>query len=329
MTQEKYRFDLSDGFGKEDIYAIVASIWGFFSFLLKLVFYPYVWILRMFGRSYRFARTKKSPEKALEPDERSFVESIPGFFVLLGFFGGLLFAVLVWITNETGLSEFLDNINLTSILDILGDFFGGVLEIILVIIGIDDRSVDPVHDRFGLLDIVFDVIYDGILVNLISIVTKDATMTFIGIGLIGVVLAIVWIIISETGIVGAFFSVISRVLTTVVAVPSNAWNRSNTIYLRFNHILASIIIGQNRLDERNIGFHRKILLLTLGLGIYTFIAGIAVGVTSDQNVLESIPYIFTVILVLGLGVGLIEMFLIVRILDIVSRKKYVPKQTEM
>ena len=329
MTQEKYRFDLSDGFGKEDIFAIFGSIWHIFSFILKVIFYPYVWILRMFGRSIRFARTKKSPEKALEPDERNFVESIPGFFVLLGFFGGLLFAIVVWLTNETGLSEFLDNINLSSIIDVLGDFLGGVLEIILWIIGIDDRSVTPVKDRFGLLDIIFDVIFDGILVKIVEIVAEDAIMTFVGIGVIGVILAIAWIVISETGIIGAFFSIITRVVTTAVAVPSNAWNRSNRIYLKFNQVLANIVIGQHRLDERNIGFHRKILLLTLGLGIYTFVAGIAVGVTTDQSLIDTIPYIFTVILVLGLGVGLIEMFLIVRILDIVSRKKYVPKQSEM
>ncbi len=71
------------------------------------------------------------------------------------------------------------------------------------------------------------------------------------------------------------------------------------------------------------------MLLTFGLGIYTFLAGIAVGVTTPQDVLDPIPYIFAVILGLGLGVGLVEMFLIVRILDIVSRNKYLPKQTEM
>jgi hypothetical protein len=329
MTQEKYRFDLSDGFGKEDILAVFAGIWNFIAFILKLIFYPYVWIFRMFGRSIRFARTKKSPEKALDADERSFIESIPGFFVLVGFFGGLLFAVIIWFTNETGLSDFLDNINLSSILDAIFWLLNDVIfEAILWIIGIDDRSVDPVYDRFGLLDIFFDIIYEGIILNLISIVTQDAIMTFIGVGIIGVLIAILWIIISETGIIGSVINFFTRIFSSVIGVPTRAWNNSNRIYRRFNHILASVVIGQNRLDERNIGFHRKILFLTLGLGIYTLVFGLFVGITYPQEGLnQTILYIFSVILGLGIGVGIIEMFLIVRILDIVSRKKYVTTST--
>ncbi|MCK4848209.1 MAG: hypothetical protein KAT16_04220 [Candidatus Heimdallarchaeota archaeon] len=326
MTQEKYRFDLSDGFGKEDILAVFAGIWNFITFILKLVFYPYVWIFRMFGRSLRFARTKKSPEKALDADERTFIESIPGFFVLVGFFGGILFAIIIWLTNETGLSDFLDNINLSSIIGGIFWFFNDIVfEIILWIIGIDDRS-DPANvlDRFGLLDIFFDILYEGILLNIISIVTQDAIMTFIGIGIIGVIIAILWIIISETGIVGSVVGFFTRIFSSVVGVPSSVWNKSNKIYRNFNHILASIVIGQSRLDERNIGFHRKILYLTLGLGLYTLVFGLFVGITYPQEgINQTILYIFSVILGLGIGVGIIEMFLIVRILDIVSRKKYV------
>ncbi len=329
MTQEKYRFDLSDGFGREDILAIFTSIWNFCAFILKIVFYPYVWIFRMFGRSIRFARTKKSPEKALDADERTFIESIPGFFVLVGFFGGILFAILIWLTESDSFRNFLDNINLSSIIGGIFWFFDEILfEAILWIIGIDDRTVTPVKDRFGLLDILFDVIYEGIMLKILDFVSQNAIMTFIGVGIIGVILAILWIIISETGIIGSFISFFTRIFSSVVGVPSSAWNKSNKIYRRFNHILASIVIGQNRLDERNISFHRKILFLTLGLGLYTLIFGLFVGITFPQaDTTATILYIFSVILGLGIGVGIIEMFLIVRILDIVSRKKYVTIRT--
>jgi hypothetical protein len=154
-------------------------------------------------------------------------------------------------------------------------------------------------------------------------------MTFIGVGIVGVILAILWIIISETGIVGAIVNFFTGIFISVVGVPTKAWNNSNRIYRRFNHILASIVIGQNRLDERNIGFHRKILFLTLGLGIYTLVFGLFVGITYPQEGLnQTILYIFSVILGLGIGVGIIEMFLIVRILDIVSRKKYLSAKVE-
>ena len=323
MTAEKYRFDLSDGFGKEDIRAILSKIWHVIIFVLKIIFYPYVWLFRMFGRSIRFVRTKKSPEKALSADERSFIESIPGFFVLVGFFGGIFFALIIWITDETGLGEFLQSLNLNEITDWLSWFITGTAEIILTIIGIDDRSVTPVRDRWGLLDFIFDFLYGDILQPLVTIIADDPVTTFIGIGIIGVAIAIAWIIISETGVVIKIISMTTAVATTAVGMPSKAWNKSYGLYKRFNQILASVVIGQSRLDERNIGFHRKILLLTLGLGIYTFFSGIVVGASSDQTSFDPILFTFIVILVLGVGVGIIEMFLIVRILDIVSREKYI------
>ena len=329
MSQEKYRFDLSDGFGKDDILAIFGSIWRFIAFFLKLIFYPYVWIFRMFGRSIRFARTKKSPEKSLEADERSFIESVPGFFVLTGFFGGILFAAVIWLSDQTGLSDFLDDVNLTSVIELFGHFFGFILEVILWVIGIDKKNAsgEVILDRFGLLDIIFDILYEMILLNIVGFVAQDAIMTFIGIGVVGVILAIVWIVISETGIVGGIISVIAKIINFVITVPANFWDRANSVYVKFNHILSSVVIGQERLNERNIGFHRKILLLTLGLGIYTFVAGIVVGVSNPLDSISPIGYIFVVILMLGIGVGIIEMFLIVRILDLVSRKKYVPSKS--
>jgi hypothetical protein len=328
MTEEKYRFDLSDGFGKEDIRAILNKIWHAIIFVLKLIFYPYVWLFRMFGRSIRFVRTKKSPEKALGADERSFIESIPGFFVLVGFFGGILFALIIWITDETGLGEFLENLNITEIADWFEWFLTGTAEVILTIIGIDDRTVTPTRDRWGLLDFIFDFLYGDILKPLVTIISNDPVTTFIGIGIIGVAIAIAWIIISETGIVIKVISMTTSVASTAVGVPSKAWNKSYVFYKRFNQILASIVIGQARLDGRNIGFHRKILLLTLGLGIYTFFSGIVVGASSDQTSFDPILFTFIVILVLGVGVGIIEMFLIVRILDLVSREKYIVTSNE-
>ena len=102
----KYTFDLSDGLQKEDFFAIFVSIWTFIKLIFKLIFYPYVWILRMFGRSIRFVRTKDASEKPLNEDERSFMESIPTFFVLLGFFMGLLLGIVVAIGASEKINAF-------------------------------------------------------------------------------------------------------------------------------------------------------------------------------------------------------------------------------
>ena len=86
------------------------------------------------------------------------------------------------------------------------------------------------------------------------------------------------------------------------------------------------MIGHERLNERNLGFHKKILYLTYGLGLWTFFGGIFVLVAEAGDQLQGwlgIAFIFTVLVVFGIGVGVVMTFLIVRILDIVSRKKYV------
>ena len=296
-------------------------------FVLKVIFYPYVWIMRMFGRTYRFARTKRSPEKALNEDERLFVESVPGFFVLVGFFGGVLFGILIYLTKELqfGFTSFLEQLNLDYIVSGIAWWLELFLEVILWIIGIDDRTQDPVLDRFGILDILFDHIIPWTY-DVINNVTQNAILTFGVIAVLGVILAVVWIAVSETGIIGSFFGFFTRIFRATVGVPSSLWNKSNRIYQKFNQVLASIVIGQHRLDGRNIGFHRKVLLITLALGIYTLVFGVFIGLTNPiEDTWLLILYVFTVIFALGIGVGIIGMFIIVKFLDVISRGKHVPK----
>jgi hypothetical protein len=320
----KPKFDLSDGFGREDISAVFASIWHAIISILKVLLYPYVWIVRMFGRTIRFSRTKDREARILTEDERSFMESVPGFFVLTGLFLGILLGVIFYIIEGAELSSFFETLELTDIINTLGVILGVLWEIILWIIGIDKRDAEGnvVLDRFGLLDIVFDILLAGVA-TIMEIITKDPLMLFIGFGVIGVVCAIVWVAVSETGIVSAILGFITKIISLVVTTPDKIFNRLNSIYLRFNNILSTIVIGKNRLTERNVAFHRKILLLTVGLGIYTFIVGIFILVTRPMGSTGlQIGFIFIILLVLGLGVGIIEMFIITRFLDTVSRGKY-------
>ncbi|MFX0184326.1 MAG: hypothetical protein ACFE95_14680 [Candidatus Hodarchaeota archaeon] len=330
MTEEitekksKPKFDLSDGFGREDISAVFAGIWHAIIAVLKVLLYPYVWIARMFGRTIRFSRTKDRENRLLNKDERSFMESVPGFFVLTGLFLGILLGVIFYIIEGAELSSFFETLELTDIIKTLGFILGILWEIILWIIGIDKRDEEGnvILDRFGLLDIVFDIILAGIA-GIMEVITEEPLMLFIGFGVIGVALAIIWIAVSETGIVSAVLGFIVKIIDLIVTTPDKLFDRLNSIYLRFNNILSTIVIGKNRLSERNVAFHRKILLLTVGLGLYTFVVGIFILVTRPMGSTGlQIGFIFIILLVLGLGVGIIEMFIITRFLDAVSRGKY-------
>ena len=322
---KRFSFDLSDGFGKSDIFAIFGAIWSFIIGIFKIIFYPYVWIFRTFGRTYRFSRIKEAEVKALNDDERAFMESIPGFFVLTGIFLGILFSVLVYIGSDSGLMEFIDTLNLDSILEAIGAFLGFILEVILWIIGVDKKDPDTgevILDRFGLLDLIFDIIFAG-LADVITIIFDHPLMLFIGFGIIGVTIAIFWIAISETGIVSNIVSFIVKTFSFIVTVPIKIYNWLNNIYLKFNRVLSSIVISNRRLEERTVAFHRKILLLTLALGVYTFLVGVFIIITQKiEGLGEQILFVFIILFFLGFGVGIIEMWIITRFLDAVSRGKY-------
>ena len=140
----KYTFDLSDGFGREDFFAIFIAIWNFIKFILKVIFYPYVWILRMFGRSIRFVRTKEAANKSLNEDERRFMESIPTFFVLMGFFVGLLLGIVVAIGASDSISDFFETLSLDKLTLTVGWWFLLFFEIVFTVVGWGDHDIDTI-----------------------------------------------------------------------------------------------------------------------------------------------------------------------------------------
>lgn len=324
-----YTFDLSDGFGREDIFAIFSAIWNFIKFILKVIFFPYVWIFRMFGRSIRFVRTKEAAEKPLNEDERYFMESIPSFFVLMGFFVGLLLGVVVAIGASDKIAAFFESLSLDTLLAAIVWWFLLIFEIIFTIIGWGDHDIDSIFWKagdersIGIIDWI-RTIFTGIQ----DIVSADPLLLFIGIGIVGVSIAVVWIVISETGIVAGFLSIVKSSLHFLVTAPQRAYDKTNQIFKSFNNKLAVIVIGSERLGNRTVAFHRKILLYVLGLGAWTFLGGLFVLNRVPEDAALQIAFFLIVLLVFGVGVGIFELFLIVRFLDTISRGKYTVGSTK-
>jgi hypothetical protein len=316
----RYTFDLSDGFGKEDVGAILGAIWLFIRSIFKVIFYPYVWFFRVLGRSIRFIRTKKAADNALNNDERLFMESIPTFFIFSGFLTGVLLSVLVWIGGTNVLENILKSITgLEGFLQMIYDFFAFIIEVILTVIGLGYRP-DGTERRSGFIDIFRNILEFGW-----AIVQENALLLFLGIGIIGVIAAVVLIVLSETGIISTAVKIFSRTINFTITAPSRIFSNLNGMYLGFNRRLSSMIIGSERLTNRTLSFHRKILLLSYALGIYTFLSGLIVLATQPAILADATSAVIFIIIVLfavGIGVGIIEMLLIVRFLDMVSRGKY-------
>jgi len=318
LSEKKYVFDLSDGFGKSDVFAIFAAIGHLIAFVFKVIFYPYVWILRMFGRSFRFARSKESVDNTLSDDQRLFMESIPTFFILVGVFMGLIIAIFIGFIGSDAVERFLESLSLDTLIESLGWWLTLFLEIILWIIGLDTGTGEDKIYRFGIVDII-----RGIFEIILAIFSSDPVLLFIGIGLVGIALAVVWILVSETGIVAGVVSFIAGVTKFLIFAPRRVYDKANNIYLGFNRRLGAIVLGDTRLGMYTVAFHRKILFYSLGLGIWTFLGGLFVLASNPfSDVSFQIGFVLIVLLFFGLGVGIVEIFLIVRFLDAVSRGKY-------
>ncbi len=318
-----HSFDLSDGFGREDIFAIFSAIWNFIKFILKVIFYPYVWVLRMFGRSIRFIRTKEAAEKPLNEDERFFMESIPSFFILMGFFVGLLLGVVVAIGASDKIAAFFESLSLDILIASIAWWFLVIFELIFTIIGLGVHEIDLLFWKageertVGIIDWI-----RAIFVAIQDIVSADPLLLFIGIGIVGISIAVVWIVISETGIVSGFLSIVKGSLRFLVNAPQKVYDKGNHIFRVVNHKLAVIVIGEERLGNRTVAFHRKILIYVAGLGAWTFLGGLFVLNRIPEDPALQIAFFLIVLLVFGVGVGVLELFIIVRFLDIISRKKY-------
>lgn len=321
----RYTFDLSDGLQIEDFLAVFAAIWNFIKLIFKLIFYPYVWILRMFGRSIRFVRTKDAAEKPLNEDERAFMESIPTFFVLLGLFMGLLLGIVVAVGASDAIIDFFESLSLDVIIWVIASTIIIILEIILTIIGLGNHDVNFLvwnkgeERAMGIIDFI------RAFVDFINtIVNSDPLLLFFAIGAIGITIAVIWIIISETGIVSRTLKITGGSIKFLVSAPYRIFHTVNRIYLSTNTRLASIVIGTERLENRTVAYHRKILLYALALGAWTFFGGVFVlaAEIAPDNAAAQIAFFLIVLFVFGVGVGIIELFLIVRFLDSVARGKY-------
>lgn len=314
---DKYKIDLSDGFGTEDIGGIFYLFYRFIRFIFVVILYPYVWIWRMTSRALAFVRIKDQKETPLNDVQIRFMESLPMYFILTGFFVGILMAILVFINDASELTAFLDELSIDAIIQLIYDILAFILEVILWIVGLD-TTVDGVKtERFGIMDI-FRVIF---IEFLFTMFTEDPVLTFLGAGAIGLVLVIVYIILSETETVVKLFGSLKNILITLFLSPRRLYNRLDSFFSSLNKYLANIIIGRGRLEERNIGFHKKITGIVFAFGLYTFISGIVVLLTAENlDPVEKMSFFVIVLLGFGLGVGIIGLWIVVRILDKISKK---------
>ncbi|MFQ5976896.1 MAG: hypothetical protein ACE5OZ_02045 [Candidatus Heimdallarchaeota archaeon] len=309
-TKTKPKFDLSDGIGKEDFLAIVYGIWHSFVMLLKIIFWPWIWALREIGRTMRFM--KSGHDNLLNDSERQFLESLPLFFTVIGLLGGFAVGLIAIFTLTDFVVEIFEDFDLVKVLE---DLAGGISEIV---VGFWDAFVT-------IAEAVVDF-FEGVL----KFFGDDPFFALIGLSIIGLSLVILYFVISETGVVQRFFARIGSTWGFFKNFPNRLWNKLNGWYLGFNHRFAGLVLGRQRLDNNTQRFFRKVLIATILLGLYTFLGGIVIlaNYFKDESELAQLVYLSFTLFMLGVVTGVIELFFLTRVLDMVSRSRYLTEDVE-
>ncbi len=135
--KKEYKFDLSDGLGFEDIAAIFSWIFKVIVFILKVIFYPYYWIFQEIGRTIHFLMNPH--DGPLTDDEKVYVQSVPFFFLMFGFFVGILIGAIVIFIKIDEMRAFIEKFNADVAVDIIVSFFQFLIDALkFIIIGLWD-----------------------------------------------------------------------------------------------------------------------------------------------------------------------------------------------
>ncbi|MHA2333708.1 MAG: hypothetical protein ACXAEU_16910, partial [Candidatus Hodarchaeales archaeon] len=133
-----------------------------------------------------------------------------------------------------------------------------------------------------------------------------------------------------TKIMQVIVDVVKSVYSVTRGGPRRIYDALNNGFMRFNSIISSIIIGNQRLENRSVSFFRKVIAISLALGIWTFLGGIFViatqtvtrDITTQDGKVFLAAFFLFILVTFGFGVGIVELLIIVRVLDIVSKGKY-------
>lgn len=303
-------FDLSDGVTWHDFIGIFVLFFVFLWRLLRLILAPVFWVYGENVRMYRFIRAS-SFERPMSDDERKFVESIPFILSLTGMVGGVLVGVFAALSLSKDIEDFFEKFNF----DFLGDFGSILGDAIAAIFGTIFWAVRGIGSGLGW---TFDLIKDAF--------SGNAFLAFMGLAGAGLIVLLLFVALSEKGIFGKFFGSIIRILKWVIGSPERFRFRMDNYYRKLNHWLTTKLVGELTLLTRSQVYFKRVVFITLAASLYSFIAGVYIGVTQAEDLGEDwkvVLFIAGVLFVAGILSGSIFFGLIARFLDLLNRKKYI------
>lgn len=303
------KFDLSDGISSEDFIALGSGLWKIIVFVLKIVFFPLIWVYRMLGRLKNFLFSPHA-ERLLTEDEKILVSEVPMFLGFLGLVAGAVFAVFAYFNNRDKLLASFQNIT---------DFFkflGGL-----------------VKGTFDVLGIIWGFIYEGILISTKNFIVNDIfkntdiVIPFLALAVIGFFGAIILLVLLELNFVRTFLRKVSNGVNYIVSLPFKLYDRLQEIWTK---VLAKmgypVVGGEDMLSKYTNKFYQKALKLILLFAFLTIFAGLYIFFSNKDlskfDSAESFIFLILVMLSAGLFAGYPVAYLLIKFLKSLSKDKY-------
>ena len=317
VKSEEFETDISK---KRNWFVVLLLIiwWPF-----KIVLYPFIWVFKQFNKFVNFLVNKSSAPMDFE--EIALIESTPVFFTL----ASVDLAIILGIIASIGFSDRVKNFinSLTSGLDgITGmvDAIKGVLEDILN----------------GLYDVIVKVILGGTW-DFITSIKLDPILLLILAIVFAIILVVIIMVISELDIIGRIMRKLGYFGLGIAELPYAIYDSLDHLWMRFLKSFGRGISG-NMVTSKQRTFYRRIILFVALYAIWTFIWGVLIltnkildpnfkaDLQADPNLLyKQMSYFIIVILLSGFLAGTALMFVLSRVLKMVSRNRYNADSTEI
>lgn len=302
------KFDLSDGIQKEDFIALGTGLWHAILWLLKLIFYPLVWLKREFVRLVEFFRSHA--ERPLTEDEIRFVSSIPLFLSTLGTLFGTLLGIVAFVSLREDFLSKLEDIG--SLFSWLGELIKGLWDVFTFVLGIFAGLL------VGLKDFIVNEIFGS---------DTPTEIPFIVLSIVGFVGVVLLLVVIESKFVHKSIQRLKVAFAFVLEIPYMIYDGLDSVW---NGVLLTKvgqpIMGGEMLGTNTNTFYQKVVRFTLAFAVISFLAGIALfwgdSELSDFNDVTDIFFLILVMLVSGVVAGFVFSAALVRFLARLGAQKY-------
>ena len=303
------KFDLSDGISSEDFIALGHGLLHAIIFILKIVFFPIVWVKRMLVKLWKFIFNPHA-ERLLTEDEKQLVSSVPIFLGFLGLTLGAVFAIIAYFNLK---QDFLASFQSVSDLVTL---FGGLIK-----------------GFFDFLGSIWGFIYQDILIAIKNFIIDnifgahvDIIIPFFAISMIGFFGAIIILMVLELQFVRAFLKKVSSLVNYIISLPLNIYNWIQASWEKIVILLGYPVMGgKAMLDKYSNKFYQKALRLILLFAIiFLFLAFYIFITTPALNLSDTTTYLYLIFVMLfaGLFAGYPVAFVLVKAQKSLSKDKY-------